>query len=70
MTSKVEWSGKDTHEKPVSQWIPVGDKFIETFDLELLEGRWWKENESPKIALNEEVVQTMEIGAIVRISPF
>lgn len=74
LTSEVEWSGKDVHEKPVFQWIPVGDKFVETFDLELLEGRWWKENEKQKIVLNEEAVRTMEldepIGAIVRISPF
>ena len=74
MTSEVDWSGKDSNIKPVFQWIPVGDKFIETFNLELLEGRWWKENENNKVVLNEEAVRTMEldkpIGTIVHISPF
>lgn len=74
MTSEVDWSGKDSNVKPVFQWIPVGDKFIETFNLELLEGRWWKENENNKVVLNEEAVRTMEldkpIGTIVHISPF
>ena len=75
MTSEVEWPGKDDLDKSVFQWIPVGDKFAETFDLELLKGRWWGKNENKKIVLNEEAVRVMglnehPIGTVVRISPF
>ncbi|MDR0393822.1 MAG: ABC transporter permease [Tannerella sp.] len=74
MTAEVEWSGKQPHEKPVFQWIFADNRFVETFRLKLLKGKWWGEGESRKIVLNEEAVRVMElrepIGAIIRMDPF
>lgn len=75
MTTEVEWLGKQSHEKPVFQWIFVDNKFAETYKLKLLMGKWWGEgeNESRKIVLNEEAVRVMElsepVGSIIRMNP-
>ncbi len=76
MTTEVEWSGKQSHKKPVFQWLFTDNNFAQTFRLKLIAGRWWEEGESEnrKVVLNEEAVKVMglsePIGSIIRMNPF
>lgn len=74
-TSEVDWQGKESQEKIIFQWIFCDDRFAETFQLEMLKGKWWNEGErdSRKIVINEEAARMIGIenpvGMIIRMNP-
>jgi len=69
--TNVEWTGKTSNENPTIQIVSVDSRFAETYRLNMIQGRWWNDNEKQKIVLNEEAVRLMglsePVGAVIRV---
>lgn len=67
----VEWDGKPSHEQPTFNLVFTDNRFVETFGLQMIDGKWWNEGQTQKIVLNEEAARVMglsePIGAIIRM---
>ncbi len=73
MITELEWPGKPLHDKPAFQSITTNGHFVETFKLNLRQGKWWDEGDQQKVILNEEAVRVMglsePVGTIIRMLP-
>ena len=64
MTTGLSWDGKDPESKIRFANLEIGVGLIETFGIELLEGRTYSDefgDETSKIILNEKAIEVMEL---------
>jgi ABC-type antimicrobial peptide transport system permease subunit len=63
-TDRIDWEGKNAGEKPRIVFAPIDFNFIETMEMEILEGRALSANfgsDSSGFILNEEAVKVLNI---------